>query len=310
MTRSIQKSFHALGTVNTITVYRPSDETALNQAARRVLELDDRLSVFKASSEISQLNASAGHNFVPVSPDTLTLLKTAKRVSILSNGAFSVTSRPLTALWAIRTSHSTIPDGMEIEQARKLVGDRDLILDESGCRAMLNRREQAVDLGGIAKGFAADEARRILKEGEVIDAIINLGGTVIVMGTPKTVGIQHPGKSTGIPMGQLRIQNQAVVTSGSYERFSEAGGILHHHILDPETGASAASGLCSVTVIGTCAMELDALSTAMFVMGMEQGAQLAKQFGAETIFVTERMDVLCSPALRELFSLHPAYTNN
>lgn len=305
MMESIQKSFRAMGTVNTVTVYQRADEGALQPAVRRVLELDDRLSVFKAGSEISQINASAGKRPVPVSLDTMDLLKAAKEFSALSGGAFSVTTRSLTALWGIGTSHFTVPDEKSRENARRLTEDRDLILDESGGRAMLRRCGQAIDLGGIAKGFAADEVRRSLSRAGVTNAVINLGGTVIVLGEPRSVGIQHPGKSTGIPMGRLRLQNSAVVTSGSYERFTEAGGIRYHHILNPATGAPSDSGLCSVTVIGSSATELDALSTAIFVLGMEKGARLAQQRNADTIFVTDKMEVFCSPTLRERFSLFP-----
>lgn len=309
MGERIQKSFRAMGTINTITVYRRADENALQKAVRHVLELDGRLSVFKPDSEASRINIAAGKGAVPISPDTFTLLQTAKKFSVLSGGAFSVTSRPLTALWAIGSSRTALPEKAEIEKTRLLVNDEDLILDEPDLRVMLKRRGQAIDLGGIAKGFAADEARRVLAENGVSNAVINLGGTVIAMGEPITVGIQHPGKDTGIPMGGLRLQNRAAVTSGNYERYKKIGGALYHHILDPASGAPAASGLCSVTVIGESAAELDALSTAMFVLGAEKGERLARRLGAESILVTEQMDVFCSQALRERFSLYPVHSN-
>lgn len=307
--KSIEKSFRAMGTFNTITVYQQAEEKALEAAVLRVLELDDHLSVFKAGSEISQINASAGKHFVSISSDTLSLLKTAKEFSALSKGAFSITTRPLTKLWGIGTANSAIPDQRSRENARKLIDDRNLILDESRQRAMLSGQGQAIDLGGIAKGYAADEVRRILSKNGVTNAIINLGGTVIVMGKPRTVGIQHPKKSTGIPMGQLRLQNSAVVTSGSYERFTEIGGIRYHHILNPATGAPSDAGLCSVTVVGPSATELDALSTAIFVLGMEKGARLAQQREVDVIFVTNKMDVFSSTTLREQLFLYPSSTN-
>lgn len=309
MAQLLQKSFPAMGTVNTITVYRQAEEYALQTAVHRVLELDDRLSVFKAGSEISQINAAAGKRFVSIGADTLGLLKAAKEFSALSEGAFSVTTHPLTELWGIGTSHCAAPDEKSRELARRLIDDRDLILDEAGGRAMLRRQRQAVDLGGIAKGFAADEARRILTEAGVTDAIINLGGTVVVMGRPGIVGIQHPGKSTGIPMGRLQLTNRAVVTSGSYERFAELNGKQCHHILNPATGSPSDSGLCSVTVIGSSAAELDALSTAVFVLGTEKGLQLAKKRGADVIFVSDEMNVFCSPALRGQLFLYPNFVN-
>lgn len=307
--KAMEQSFQAMGTFNTITVYQQAEEQALEAAVLRVLELDDQLSVFKAGSEISQINAAAGKHFVSIRSDTLHLLKTAKEFSARSEGAFAITTRPLTELWGIGTAHSAIPDQRSRENAQKLIDDRTLILDESRQQAMLSGPGQAIDLGGIAKGYAADEVRRILAQNGVTNAMINLGGTVIAMGKPRTVGIQHPQKSTGVPLGQLQIQNCAVVTSGSYERFTEIGGTHYHHILNPATGAPSDTGLCSVTVVGASATELDALSTAIFVLGMEKGARLAQQQKVDVIFVTTGMDVFASATLREQLLLYPNSTN-
>ncbi len=174
---------------------------------------------------------------------------------------------------------------------------------------MLKQVGQAVDLGGIAKGYAADEVARILREGGVTNAIVNLGGTVIAMGKSCIVGIQHPDRCTGIPMGRIALHDRAVVTSGDYERYFEVDGERYHHILDPRTGYPAKSGLRSVTVIGGSAMVLDALSTAIFVMGTEKGLPLARRLEAEAILVTGRLDVYCSRALRGGFSLLSATQN-
>lgn len=296
------KMFRALGTMNTITVYHFNADEAISAATERVMELHNRFSVFQEQSEIARLNQAAGKKFVPVSKDTLHVLKTAKQFSERTEGAFSVTSRPLTDLWKIGPK-GTVPSMSQVKKRKSLVNDQDILLDEKNSSAMLRRKLQAVDLGGIAKGYAADEVRRILSESGVTNALINLGGTVLVMGEGKTVGIQHPRKSTGVPMGSLQIQNQAVVTSGDYERYFKSDGIRYHHILDPKTGYPAESGLIGITLIGTSAMELDALSTAMFVMGMEKSFALAERQGIEAVFITEQMDVLCSPTLRERFSL-------
>lgn len=303
MSQVKSKIFRSLGTVNTITIYDPFDDDVLKRAADRVLELDDCLSVFQPDSEISRINAAAGKGYVSVSPDTMQLLKTAQRFSELSMGAFDITARPLIALWRMGAQQGTVPKQEEIEQARLLVDYRDLILNEADCTVMLRRQGQSIDLGGIAKGYAADEVRRILIEGGITNALLNLGGTVVVMGETRTIGVQHPRQTTGEPMGRLPIQNKAVVTSGDYERYFEHNRMRYHHIIDTRTGFPTASGLCGVTVVGECAMELDALSTAMFVLGMEKGAQLAEQLGVEAIFVTDQLDVLCTPGLQGNFSL-------
>lgn len=297
------KLFRALGTLNTIQLFDDVPGDVLERAERRVQELDDKLSVFKPDSEISFLNAAAGVKPVPLSEDTIDLLRAGKRFSAITDGAFSLTTRPLSTLWSLNARCGSVPSRGEIEQALRFVNDADLILDEQNHTGMLNQFGQAVDLGGIAKGYAADEVKRILMEGGVQNAIVNLGGTVFVLGESRTVGIQHPDRATGISMGRLSLSNRAIVTSGDYERYFEVGGVRYHHIVDPKTGYPANAGLRSVTVIGENAMALDALSTAVFVMGAEQGVALTRRLGVETVLVTAELDVYCSDTLRGVFSL-------
>jgi len=295
--------FRALGTLNTIRAYGDAPADALERAEKRVLELDDALSVFKPESDIARLNAAAGQKSVRVGKDALQLLAAAKRFSRLTGGAFSVTTRPLSALWSLHAGRGTVPDRTQVERALELADDEGIILNEADKTAMLARRGQAADLGGIAKGYAADEVRRILSEGGVTDAMINLGGTVCIVGHGRSIGIQHPDRCTGIPMGKLTLQDRAIVTSGDYERYYEVDGVRYHHILDPKTGFPAQSGLHSVSVIGEDATALDALSTAIFVLGAKKGALLAAECGVELVLVTQEMNVYCSDALRGMFSL-------
>ncbi len=295
--------FRALGTLNTIRAYGGALAGALERAEKRVLELDDALSVFKPESDIARLNAAAGQRSVRVGKDALQLLAAAKRFSRLTDGAFSVTTRPLSALWSLHAGRGTVPDKVPIERALELADDEGIVLNEADKTAMLARRGQAADLGGLAKGYAADEVRRILTDGGVTDAMINLGGTVCVVGHGRSVGIQHPDRCTGIPLGKLTLQNRAIVTSGDYERYYEVDDVRYHHILDPRTGYPAQSGLRSVSVIGEDATALDALSTAIFVLGAKKGALLAAACGVELVLVTQEMNVYCSDALRGIFSL-------
>ena len=307
MNGTLSRLFRALGTMNTITVEQAEDHAratdALERAERRVLELDEALSAFRPESEVSLLNASAGCKVVFVGKDTMFLLKESKRYSELTGGAFCVTTRPLSALWELHARCGTVPSRAEIEQALLLVSDEDIVLDEEHGTAALKRFGQAVDFGGIAKGYAADEVRRILLEGGVTSALINLGGTVISLGQERNVGIQHPDRYTGIAMGRVTLCDSCAVTSGDYERYYEVDGVRYHHRLDPRTGYPSRSNLRSVTLIGDSAMQLDALSTAIFVMGAEEGHPLADQAGVESVFVTNTLDVFCSERLRENFSL-------
>jgi len=293
--------------MNTISVEQAEDHAraadALERAERRVLELDEALSAFRPESEVSLLNASAGCKEVSVGLDTMFLLKESKRYSELTDGAFSVTTRPLSALWELNARCGAVPSRAEIEQAMLLICDGDIALDDEAGTAMLKRFGQAVDFGGIAKGYAADEVRRILLEGGVTSALINLGGTVISLGRERSVGIQHPDRCTGIAMGRVTMLDNCAVTSGDYERYYEVEGVRYHHILDPRTGYPSRSNLRSVTLIGESAMELDALSTAIFALGAEEGLPLAERAGVESVVVTNALDVFCSERLRENFSL-------
>lgn len=303
----LETVFFALGTTNRVTVSACRDRIAAGEAIKRAEErvhaLHDRLSVFQPESEISLLNASAGCSSVPVSADTFHLLSQSRRYSALSGGAFSITTRALSALWEIHARCGTTPSRMEVEHALSLVNDQDILLDEEAQTAELLRFGQSVDLGAIAKGYAADEVRRILLEGGVTGALINLGGTVCVIGDAKQVGIQHPDRLTGIAMGRVSLSDKCAVTSGDYERFYEVDGTRYHHIVDPRTGYPSRSGLRSVTLIGECALALDALSTAVFVLGAEAGLPLMREAGIEAVFVTDQLDVFCSEGLRGNFEL-------
>lgn len=302
MERLLRKTFKALGTVNTI-VAPDSCFDALQKAEQRVLELDDRFSVFKKDSEISRINQAAGFDFVQVHADTFDVIKAALRFSKFSQGTFDISARPLVELWGIGKKGTQIPSPGEIAAEKQRVDFRDIVLDEKSQSVMLRRSLQALDLGGIAKGYAADEVRKILLEHGCKNALINLGGTVIAMGAPRTIGIQDPRKETGIPMGKLRVANCSLVTSGSYEKYFIRDGIRYHHIIDPRTGFPARSELLGVTLIGDSAMELDALSTAVYILGIQKGMQLLEKSGMEAVFIRESLDVFTTPALRDNFTL-------
>lgn len=289
--------------MNTIEATGSEASRALDAAELKVMELDDRLSAFKPESEISRINQAAGKRFVPVHPDTMLIIKTAIEYAALSNGAFDITARPLIELWNVGSKRNSLPSPAEIERARQLVNFQDILLDEQACSVMMKRPGQALDLGGIAKGYAADEVRRILLTYYVDAATINLGGTVAVIGAARTIGIQHPTLPTGTPMGRVSISDQAVVTSGNYEKFFIQDGIRYHHLLDPRTGRPADSGLSSITIIGDSAMVLDALTTAVFVLGADAGNSLAASCGLQAIFVNDEQEVFVTQGLKDRFSL-------
>ncbi|MDP4120725.1 MAG: FAD:protein FMN transferase [Bacillota bacterium] len=304
----IRKSFCALGTYNTIQTFYPIKEQILDEAINTVLRIHNRMSAFNSESEIGKINKFAGIKSINVSKNTFRVLRSAKKFSKITDGAFDVTICPLTELWKIGRGENTVPTSSEIEKALSLSDYRGLILNEENQSAFLKKAGQKIDLGGIAKGYAADEVKRILIQGGVKNALINLGGNIIALGENFdhkfwTVGIQNPLAPTGEFLGTLSVSNKTIVTSGSNERFFIKDGIRYHHIIDPRTGAPAQSGILSVTLVGNNSMEADALSTAAFVLGLEKGIELIQKYGYEAIFALENQQLYVTNGLRDQFQV-------
>ena len=298
MSSTVQTMFPAMGTVNSITVYDPEQKSAAEEVCSFVRSLDRKLSLFRPDSEISRFNALNGGEWTEVSEDCFAVFRESVRCAALTGGAFDITAGPLSALWreAIRTRQ--LPEEPAVRKARSLVNYRDLGLKEDRRQACLRKKEQSVDLGGIAKGYAAGRAAWILREAGVKNALINFGGTAGVLGEPKNVGIQDPFRPTGEPFAVLRLQDAFAVTSGSYERGFTRDGVRRHHIIDPRSGQPSGSGLMSVTLVGTHAAELDALATAAFILGAEAALPLLQSLAVGAVFVTETGRVLATPDLQ------------
>lgn len=307
-TEEVSKTFFALGTINNIRIPGSRNEKAADLAVRRVAEIDDRMSAFKPESDIGRLSGNAGRHSQKLHDDTFRLLQKAVRFSLICGGAFDITIRPLVELWGINKKGSFIPSDAEIREALELVGYQSIQLDEESMNAYLEKPGQCVDLGGIAKGYAADEVRRILIENGVTSALINLGGNVSAVGNrpdgkPWKVGIQNPLAPTGQYLGVLSVTNRTVVTSGCNERFFIKDGVRYHHILDPRTGKPAQSRLLSVTAVCENSADADALTTAMFVLGPEKSLPLLYKADAEAIFIFNNLAVAVTKGLSNDFSL-------
>ena len=301
-----EKSFHALGTINDIKIFEYLDKKILDWAVQRVLQIEQRMSAFIEDSDVSRINQSAGIGLVEIHPETAGLIKKSITFSILSDGAFDITVRPLIELWGIGKKGNEIPPEEKIDEARRLVDYRKILLDERTCRAGLKEKGQAIDLGGIAKGYAAEEVKRVLVENGVKSALINLGGNILIIGEqpdgqPWRIGIQNPVQPTGKYLGILSAANKTIVTSGSNERFFILNGRRYHHILDPRTGEPSQSGLLSITAVCGSSADADALTTSAFVLGPEIGMKLMNMLGADAVFVTDHLEVTASNGLRNQF---------
>ena len=287
----------ALGTVCSVTLFDQARDNVYNDIFTRIREIENLMSVHIPSSDVSRINAAAGIMPVSVHKDTFKVIERAVYFAGLSGGAFDPSVGPLVSIWGIGGDNPRVPPQEEIDKALPLVNWRFIEMDAQTNSVFLTQYGMALDLGGIAKGYAADEAARIAREAGIKRANIDLGGNIIMIGertdrTPWRVGIQTPGKNRGSVIGVLQITEKTVVTSGVYERFFEEDGVRYHHLFSPFHGYPADNGLLSVTVITDISMDADALSTAVFVLGYEKGIALLESFPeAEAVFIFEDMTI-------------------
>ena len=296
---TITKSFFAMGTVNSVTVYSEEHLTAAEQCRRRTIGIHNKMSAFDPESEISEINAHAGKSGATVSDETFDLIKRCVGYSELTGGRFDITAGPSSMLWKHALRSGTIPSDTEIVKFKNLIGYKNIILKNNVVD--LENFGQKLDLGGVAKGHAADEARRILSDHGVDKAMINYGGTVIIMGETQSVGIRDPFAENGDPFAAIDVCGKAVVTSGSYEQSIRIGDKLYHHIIDPTTGKPSDSPFASITLIGDSAEELDAFATAVFCMTAEEASRFIQRNIIEAIFITNDRNVFITDGLRNDF---------
>lgn len=269
-----QEQFFTMDTVMSITVYGKGAEQAASAARQEVESLNDLLSRTDADSLISQLNAHAGDGTaVEMDQDTLELLSFAKSVSQLLPGCFDITIAPVMDAWGFTGEDRHVPDDDTLAAAMALVDSDKLLVDEDGGTARLEEAGMAVDLGAIAKGYAASRAEAVLREAGVSSALLDLGRNITVIGpkadgTAWRVGVADPDDDSQY-LCVLSLEDVTLSTSGGYERWFEENGVRYHHIIDPKTGYPADSGLKSVTVVSQNHLLADALSTTLFVAGEE-----------------------------------------
>jgi len=297
----------AMGTVINQRIYADNAEEISRKVMERIRQIEDDMTINKPGGEINRLNDSAGTDFVKVSEDTLYVLEKAKKFSEISNGAFDVTIGPLVKEWGISTDKPAVPSMERLQNLMSLVNYRDITIDREESKAKLEKKGQLIDLGGIAKGFAADEAIEIYREHNIRSAFINIGGNIALLGgkpdgSPWKVGIRNPRGPEGSYIGIISAKDKAIVSSGDYQRYFIKDGTKYHHIIDPKTGYPADSGLIGTTIIADLSVDADALSTATFVLGLEKGMELIEKIeGVEAVFITKDKKVYATEGLAGSF---------
>lgn len=288
---------NALGTVSEIKIYSENDK-AIEECRDYIYKTDRLFSLSNPDSEISRLNNGES---VRLSAETEEILRLSSEYT--DPHGFNPFCGGLTALWDSAASEGVPPEESKITAAKEHIYPP--ALDISGGTARLTDSQQKINLGAIAKGYITDGINDILDEYDVTSALIYLGGNVYARGKKPGgqswhVGVCDP-DSPDDYLGIIEVEDKAVITSGDYERCFEHDGVRYHHIIDPETGYPAKSGLRSVTVICDDGAVGDMLSTACFIAGFEKSAALLREYGAYAIFVTEDRRVLFSGELGDSF---------
>jgi thiamine biosynthesis lipoprotein len=262
-------------------------DAAADAAFARIAELDAALSDYRDSSELTRLSGQAGMGPVKISEDLFRVLRAAQQAFHASHGAFDVTVGPLTVLWRRARRLAELPDPQRVAAARDVIGGDNLILDGQQRTAMLVKPGMQLDLGGIAKGFAADEAAAVLARRGISAALVSVGGDIRVTDAPPGAdGWRIAIAAVGGTGGEITLRHMGISTSGDAEQFVEIDGIRYSHIIDPRTGQPM-TRRTSVTVVAPDATTTDAAATAVVVLGREQGLKLVDDTLGTAALITE-----------------------
>ena len=290
-----RRSAVLMDTVVTLQARGDQAEAAVDAGIERLEELDRMMGSESPEGAAQKLHAVAGKEFVKLTPEVYHILEVSQRYSELTQGAWDITLGKAISLWGIGTEYARVPNDSELEMAKELCGWQHLKLRPEDNSAMLDQEGMSIHLGGIGKGYALDEVRRIFVRHGIKDALIDMGASSICAmgknerGEDWNIGIRHPRRDNEF-LARVRLSDDMLSTSGDYERFFEADGKRYHHILDPKTLKPAESSVMSVTVsvegsFEDAGMLGDLLSTAVFVMGPGEGKafmeKLPEAFSAE-----------------------------
>ena len=278
----ISRDLFAMDTVMSLRVRGKGSQEVLERAVAEIQHLDALLDRNEPDSDLARLNAAAGSGSpVPLEEETLDVLEAALRYGTESGGAFDCTIAPVMDAWGFGGSEAEerVPGAETLAALLPLVDSANLRVDSAAGTAELLLSGMEVDLGGIAKGYAADRLTELAEESKVDGALFDLGNSTMAAvgqrpgGGPWRIALRDPADAEQ-RLGVLSLQDRSLSTSGSYERYFIQDGVTYHHILDPNTGYPAQTGLLSVTVVAQSAALADAWSTALFVLGEEQALEL------------------------------------
>lgn len=301
-----EKIVYAMDTIMQLDIYSADPEIS-QKAEDEIMRLDKMLDRGDQESEIYEMNHA--EEAVTVSDEIVEIISMARDVSVKSGGAFDITIAPVMDAWGFYSKNYHVPSDYELDVLLEKV-DYSKILLEGNTVTVPDGME--LDLGGIAKGYTSDRLMKLFRREGVHSAIVSLGGNVQAFGRKPDgslwrVAIQDPGKPDSY-IGSLSIENMAVVTSGSYQRYFERDGVTYHHIIDPSEGRPADNGLSSVTIITESGMLGDALSTALFVLGLDDAVDYWHTYGGfQAVFVDNNGKIYITAGLENSFKCERSY---
>ena len=306
----VEFSTFAMNTFMSFTFYGEDEkenrrvQDQMNVALRR---LDSLLSVNNELGDVNQINHSKGQK-VEVDTPTAEVLARALELCAVTGGALDITAYPAVKSWGFTQEEHRVPSPAELAELTEKI-DYTAVSLEGDVVTLPAGME--IDLGAVAKGFAGDWLAEQARGAGVASALLDLGQSTIVAvgtkpgGSPWRIGIRDPAAEAGY-FAVVDLEDMAMGTSGGYQRYFEADGVTYWHILDPDTAAPARSGLASVTVVSPSALTCDGLSTALFVMGLEEGTAFWRdhpELEFEALFVTEKGEIYRTAGLEGRFSL-------
>lgn len=250
----------------------------IDSAIAEISRIEFLISDWKANTQVSEINRNAGLKPVKVDKEVFDLTKRAIKLSEITNGAFDISFAAMEKIWKFDGSMTQLPTAEEIKNSISKVGYKNIILDSINSTVFLKLKGMKIGFGALGEGYAADRCYEILMKHKIFSGLINGSGDIRCWSDSILwkIGINNPFNS-GELLAVIPLQNSAITTSGSYEKFAEINGKRHSHIINPSTGYPA-TGLISVTVIGPSAEIANGLSTSIMVLGKKKGLKLLKKF--------------------------------
>lgn len=304
--REYESEILAMGTIVELKICGEDAEIIIKEVEDEIRLLEKNMNFYSLESELTKLN---DEGYLKVSEELFKVVEIAKEVSHETKGFFDITCAPLVKLWGIFSDKERIPKDEEIEKTLELVGYKEVLLNYNEKSITFNKKGQSIDLGAIAKGYAADKAMAIYKKRNLEYGYINLGGNVSVYKSPPnkdywTVGIQDPRKTRNKFIGAVLVKDKSVVTSGNYERNFEWDGNTYGHLISPKTGYPIEGEFLSVTVVADESVYADAFATGLFLMDFEDAIEIAeKNENIEVILVTKDNKIYVTRGIRDSFLL-------